>query len=230
MIYAYPPITAVNSYQTHKDYYRVSAVRAIAGGTSSTVRGTLNLPYEGSSYQQLAKSAAKQVAGFVQTVHDAKASAQSVADAQPADSGRHTTLELAPIRDFVDTYNELQAALQDSPDYLNRSLLAGLAQAAKPYSLQNIGIEHRDDGSLELHEDELQDQISNPPAALRRSMGSLTSFAASLANALGQLQQLPSEALFQMNGSPLQPYGQYRSKLQAYLPVPMSGLLLDTQI
>jgi hypothetical protein len=36
-----------------------------------------------------------------------------------------------------------------------------------------------------------------------------------------------AEPLFQLEGSSLKPYGQYRSQLQAYLPVPMTGLLLD---
>ncbi|NOU99607.1 hypothetical protein [Paenibacillus planticolens] len=226
MFYAYPPITAVNSYQTHKDYYRVSGVRGIAGGKSTTVRVPLDLPFEGSPYQKFAKSAAQGVAGFVQTAQSAKASAQSLVMARPADNNRETILE--PIREFVDTYNQLQTSLQESPSYMNRSLLTGLEQAAKPYSLKEIGIVKLDDGRLELHEDELQGQLSSLSGSFRKSLDSLTGFAASLAATLGEIQQLPSEALFQMSSSDLKPYGQYRSKLQAYLPVPMSGMLLDT--
>lgn len=104
MIYAYPPIRALDSYQTHKDYYRVSAVSRAAGGKSNTIRRPLDMPFEGLAYKQITQSAAKDVTGFV-----------------------------------------------------------GITQLA--------------DGNLEL-----------------------------------------------------KPYGQYRSRLQAYLPVPMSGLLLDIQI
>ena len=38
MINAYPSVLAVNRYQTHKDYYRVSAVSAVTGGKSNTIR------------------------------------------------------------------------------------------------------------------------------------------------------------------------------------------------
>ncbi|MDU0202951.1 MULTISPECIES: hypothetical protein [Paenibacillus] len=228
MIYAYPPITAVNSYQTHKDYYRVSGIRGIAGGKSTTIREQLNLPYEGSPYQKIAKAAAQNVAGFVQTAQNAKLTAQSLVQARPGDNNRETILE--PIREFVDTYNELQTSLRESPAYMNRSLLAGLEQAAKPYSLKEIGIDKLDDGSLEFQEQELQGQVNSLSSSFRKSLDSLTSFASTLANNLGQLQQVPSEALFQMSHSDLKPYGQYRSKLQAYLPVPMRGLLLDTQM
>lgn len=228
MIYAYPPITAVNSYQTHKDYYRVSGVRGIAGGKSTTIGLPLNLPYEGSPYQKIAKSAAKSVAGFVQTTQNAKQSAQSLVKARPGDNNRETILE--HIREFVDTYNELQTSLRESPAYMNRSLLGGLEQVAKPYSLKEIGINKLGNGNLELQEDKLQDQVNSLSGSFRKSLGNLTSFAATLANSLGQLQQVPTEALFQMSQSDLKPYGQYRSKLQAYLPVPMRGLLLDTQM
>lgn len=113
MIYAYPPITAINSYQTHKDYYRVSAVRAIASGTSSTLRGAPNLPYEGSSYQQFAKSALNK-------------------------PGK--TLALSPIRNFADTYNELQTTLRQSLDDLNRSgpYRAKLQQAYLPVPISGL--------------------------------------------------------------------------------------------
>jgi hypothetical protein len=239
MIHAYPPITALNSYQTHKDYYRVSAVRGIAGGKSSTIRQRLDMPFEGLAYKQFAKSAAKGMAGFVQSAQSVKQFAQALVDSRfPAISNgvtpplteADTETITQPIRQFVDTYNEFQNSLRDSPEYLNRSLLLGLEQAAKPYSLKEIGITKLDDGSLELQESELQDQIKNHFGSLRKSLSSMTNFAASLANMLGQLEQLPSESLFQMSRSQLKPYSQYRSQLQAYLPVPMSGLLLDTQM
>ncbi|WP_261304517.1 hypothetical protein [Paenibacillus andongensis] len=239
MIYAYPPITALNSYQTHKDYYRVSAVSGIAGGKSSTIRRPLDMPFAELAYKQHAQSAAKDVAEFVQSAQNVKQSAQSLVEsrlpaiafkAAPLSSEADSESIIEPIRQFVHTYNEFQDSLRDSPEYLNRSLLIGLEQAAKPYSLKEIGITKLDDGSLELQEDELQDQIKNHSSSALKSLGSITNFAASLSNSIGQLQQLPSESLFQMSRSQLKPYGQYRSQLQAYLPVPMSGLLLDIQM
>ncbi|SDO81967.1 hypothetical protein SAMN04487897_12357 [Paenibacillus sp. yr247] len=239
MIYAYPPIMAVNSYQTHKDYYRVSAVRSIAGGKSSTIRQPLDRSFEGSTYQQFAQSAAKSMAGFIQSAQSVKQSALALMESRlPAISSPTTPLSAEadsesitqPIRQFIDTYNEFQTSLRDSPEYLNRSLLLGIEHAAKPYSLKELGITTLDNGSLELQEDTLQDQLKNHFDSLRKSLGTITSFAASLANTLGHLQQLPSDSLFQMSRSQLKPYGQYRSQLQAYLPVPMNGLLLDTQM
>ncbi|MGO4268905.1 hypothetical protein AB4Z22_03505 [Paenibacillus sp. TAF58] len=239
MIYAYPPITALNSYQTNKDYYRVSAVSGISGGKSSTIRRPLDMPFAELAYKQHAQSAAKGVAEFVQSAQNVKQSAQALLEsrlpsiaykAAPLASEADSESIIEPIRQFVHTYNEFQDSLRDSPEYLNRSLLMGLEQAAKPYSLKEIGITKLDDGSLKLQEDELQDQIKNHSGSTLKSLGSITNFAASLSNSIGQLQQLPSESLFQMSRSQLKPYGQYRSQLQAYLPVPMSGLLLDIQM
>ncbi|MDQ0901816.1 MULTISPECIES: hypothetical protein [unclassified Paenibacillus] len=239
MIYAYPPIMALNSYQTHKDYYRVSAVSGITGGKSNTIRRQLDMPFEELAYKQHAQSAAKGVAEFVQSSQNVKQSAQSLVESRlPAIAYKATTLSsendsesiIEPIRQFVHTYNEFQDSLRDSPEYLNRSLLIGLEQAAKPYSLKEIGITKLDNGSLKLQEDELQDQIKNHSSSTLKSLGSLTNFAVTLSNSIGQLQQLPSESLFQMSRSQLKPYGQYRSHLQSYLPVPMSGLLLDVQM
>jgi flagellar capping protein FliD len=230
---------ALNSYQTHKDYYRVSAVSGITGGKSNTIRRPLDMPFEELAYKQHAQSAAKGVAEFVQSSQNVKQSAQSLVESRlPAIAYMATNLSsendsesiIEPIRQFVHTYNEFQDSLRDSPEYLNRSLLIGLEQAAKPYSLKEIGITKLDNGSLELQEDELQDQIKNHSSSTLKSLGSLTNFAATLSNSIGQLQQLPSESLFQMSRSQLKPYGQYRSHLQSYLPVPMSGLLLDVQM
>lgn len=125
MIYAYPPIMAVKSYQTHKDYYRVSGVRGIAGGKSTTIRVPLDLPFEGSPYQKFAKSATKSEAGVVQTAQsNNKASAQSAAGAKPADNNRENILE--STRQFVNTHNELQTSLRKSPAYITRKLQAYL--------------------------------------------------------------------------------------------------------
>ncbi|OPH56153.1 hypothetical protein BC351_28700 [Paenibacillus ferrarius] len=239
MINAYLPIMAVNSYQTHKDYYRVSAVRGVSGGNSTTIKGSLNMPYEGLPYKQFAQKAAQDVAGFIQSAQVVKQSAQSLVNTRLPALSAFTASYLEetdskavkePIRQFVDTYNAFQHSLSNSPEYLNRSLLNGLEQAAKPYSLQELGITQLDDGTLELNEEELDQQIHHSTGSLRKSLGSITGFATSLANSLGQLQELPAESLFQLSSSQLKPYGQYRAKLQAYLPVPMSGLLLDAQM
>ncbi|NRF95440.1 hypothetical protein HQN89_31710 [Paenibacillus frigoriresistens] len=239
MIYAYPPLMALNSYQTHKDYYRVSAVSGIAGGKSITIRRPPDMPFAELAYKQHAQSAAKGVAEFVQSAQNVKQSAQSLVEsrlasnpyrATPLSSEADSESFIEPIRNFVNTYNEFQDSLRDSPEYINRSLLLGLEQAAKPNSLEEIGITKLDNGSLQLQENVLQDQIKNHLSSTLKSLGSMTNFAATLSNSIGQLQQLPSESLFQMSRSQLKPYGQYRSQLQAYLPVPMSGLLLDIQM
>lgn len=201
MIYAYPPIMALNSYQTHKDYYRVSAVSGIAGGKSNTIRRPLDMPFAELAYES--------------TPLSSEANSESI---------------IKPIREFINTYNDFQNGLRDSPEYLNRSLLIELEQAAKPYSLNEIGITKLDNGGLQLQEEVLQDQIKNHFSSTLKSLCSITNFAATLSNSISHLQQLPSESLFQMSRSQLKPYGQYRSQLQAYLPVPMSGLLLDIQM
>ncbi|NEW09828.1 hypothetical protein GK047_28315 [Paenibacillus sp. SYP-B3998] len=240
MINPYPcPIAALNSYQTNKDYYRVSRVSAITGGKTSTSRAPLNRPYEQSAYKQLAESTAKGLAGFLHAAQNVKQTAQTLAGSsfsitqrQDASLSENADSEAAtqPIQEFVDAYNTFQKDLRETPEYLNRSLLRGLEQAAKPYALNELGISELADGTLELQKAELRKQIKERSDQAQISLGNIKSFAASFSTGLGQLDQFPSEALFQMASSSLKPYGQYRSKLQAYLPVPMSGLLLDQRM
>jgi hypothetical protein len=142
MINAYP-ITALISYQTHKDYYRVSKVSAITGGKTSTSRQPLDLSYDQSAYKQLAKSAAKGLTGFVQSAQNVKQSAQTLVESQ------------LPL---------------------------------------------------------VRNQVSFP------------------AESMDNKAVTKPIREFQTEHSPLKPYGQYRSKLQAYLPVQMNGLLLDQRL
>ncbi|MEW9700572.1 hypothetical protein [Paenibacillus sp. SI8] len=236
MINAYP-ITAIKSYKTHKDYYNVSAVRGVSGSRSNTTRQPLDLPYDRSAYKQLVQSAAEGLAGLVQSASTVKQSAQSLvysraAFMQDRDSSftEGAEGENTAIRDFIDAYNTFQDNLRETPEYLNRSLLKGLEQAAKPYSLTDLGISEQADGTLQLQEGQLQKQAAERNNPIQTSLGNIKNLAASLSTSLGQLTQLPSEALFQLANSPLKPYRQYRSKLQSYLPVPMSGLLLDRRL
>lgn len=223
MINAYPSVMAVNRYQTHKDYYRVGAVSAVSGGKSNTIRRMLDLPYEQLSYKQYAQTAAKDVAGFVQSTQSLKQSAQTLVNTSQPNITQN-------IQKFIYTYNELQDQLEDSPDYVSHALLQGLEGAADPNSLHDLGITKQDDGKLILQADVLEGQLKQPNGIDHKSLLNLTSFASSLVSNIDHLQQLPSASLFQLSSSPLNPYGQYQSQLGAYLPVPMRGLLLDAKM
>ncbi|MFD0696053.1 hypothetical protein ACFQZT_18440 [Paenibacillus sp. GCM10027628] len=229
MINAYP-ITAIQSYQTHKDYYRVSAVRSVAGSRTSTSRQPLDLPYDRSAYKRLAQRTAQELAGLVQSAQNVKQSVRAMAESRLPLTQPETKTITKPIQAFVDAYNAFQDQLRDSPDYLKRSILNGQVQAAQPHALEGSGISELADGRLEVQMDELKKQVTQRNDLANKSLGSIANFAESLSGQLERLEQLPTEALFQMNRSPLKPYGQYRSKLQAYLPVPMSGLLLDRRM
>jgi hypothetical protein len=240
MINAYPSIMAVNRYQTHKDYYRVGAVSAVSGGKSNTIRRMLNLPFEELAYKQFAQSAAKDVAGLFKSAQNVKQSAQtlvstglvassfSLTTSVPSEGSQDHITET--IQNFIHTYNEFQDQLGESPDYVSHALLQGLEGAAKPYSLNELGITKQDDGKLTFQEDVLAEQINQPNGNISKSLLNLTGFASSLVSTIDRLQQLPSASLFQLSSSPLKPYGQYRSQLGAYLPVPMRGLLLDAKM
>ncbi|WNR45524.1 hypothetical protein [Paenibacillus roseipurpureus] len=239
MINAYPSVMAVNRYQTHKDYYRVSAVSAVSGGKSNTIRRILDLPYEELAYKQFAQSAAKDVAGFISSAQLVKNSAQSVNTRLAASStGFNQSLaseDQSPpitetIQQFVDTYNNFQDQLGDAPDYISHGLLQGLEGVAKPFSLQALGITKQENGKLSLQADVLAGQVSQPASEVATSLNNLASLAGTMMNTISRLQQLPSASLFQLAESPLKPYGQYRSQLQAYLPIPMRGLLLDAKM
>lgn len=237
MINAYPSVMAVNRYQTHKDYYRVGSVSAVSGGKSNTIRRMLDLPFEKLAYKQFAQTAAKDVAGFVQSAQNVKQSAQTLVNTSLTSSTNSPADSMAPkesqtnitqkIQDFIHTYNKLQDQLGDSPDYVSHALLQGLEGAAKPNRLHDLGITEQDDGKLILQADVLEGQLKQPNG---KSLLNLTSFASTLVSSIDRLQQLPSVSLFQLSSSPLKPYGQYQSQLGAYLPVPMRGLLLDAKM
>lgn len=240
MINAYPSVMAVNRYQTHKDYYRVGSVSAVSGGKSNTIRRMLDLPYEGLAYKQFAQTAAKDVAGFVQSAQNVKQSAQTLVNTSLASSTNSPADSMPPkesqnnitqrIQDFIHTYNKLQDQLGDSPNYVNHALLQGLEGAAKPNTLHDLGITKQDDRKLIFQADVLEGQLKQTNGIDRKSLLNLTSFASSLVSSIDRLQQLPSVSLFQLSSSPLKPYGQYQSQLGAYLPVPMRGLLLDAKM
>lgn len=231
MINAYPSVMAVNRYQTHKDYYRVGAVSAVSGGKSTTIRRMLDLPYEQLAYKQFAQTAAKDVAGIVQSANNVKQSAQTLvkttAFTPPIESQSDITENLQA---FIQTYNELQDQLGDSPDYVSHALLQNLEGAAKPSTLRDLGITTSDNGKLTLQPEALAKQPNQPSGILGKSLLDLTNFASSLVSRIDLLQQQPSVSLFQLSSSPLKPYGQYQSRLEAYLPVPMRGILLDTKL
>ncbi|KRF09588.1 hypothetical protein ASG89_15315 [Paenibacillus sp. Soil766] len=231
MINAYPSVMAVNRYQTHKDYYRVGAVSAVNGGKSNTIRRMLDLPYEQLAYKQFAQTAAKDVAGLVQSTQNVKLSAQTLVNTTAFNLTKESHTDITQnLQTFVHTYNELQDQLGDAPDYVSHALLQGLEGAAKPSTLHDLGITKSDTGKLTLQPEVLEKQLNQPSGINRTSLFDLANFASSLVGSIDRLQQLPSVSLFQLSSSPLKPYGQYQSQLEAYLPVPMRGILLDAKM
>jgi hypothetical protein len=237
MINAYPNVMAVSRYQTHKDYARVGAVSAVSGGKSNTIRRMLDLPFEQLAYKQFAQTAAKDVADLVQSTQTVKQSAQTLVNTTLTANSSSDTVQTddspssitEKIKNFVHTYNKFQDQLGEAPDYVSHTLLQSLEGAAKPYSLQELGITKQEDGKLSLQADVLANQM-NQVDAIPNSLKNLNRLAGSLVNTIDRMQQLPSSSLFQLSSSPLRPYGQYQSQLAAYLPVPMRGLLLDAKM
>ncbi|MGG1519252.1 hypothetical protein ABE504_27895 [Paenibacillus oryzisoli] len=231
MINAYPPIQAVSSYQTHKDYYRVSAVSRTAGGQSSTIRRAMDLPYEKLPYKHYAQTAAKSVSNVLASAQNVQQSAATLVRAGDERQPETNRDIQETVHHFIDSYNDLQDELGQAGGEVSHALLRGLERAAQPYLLGDIGITEQEDGKLTLEPELLE---AGRDAALRADAGSaisrVTSFAASMAKRLDQLQQMPAAALLQLSASPLKPYGQYRAKLDAYLPVPLRGMLLDARM
>jgi flagellar capping protein FliD len=132
-----------------------------------------------------------------------------------------------PIKKLIDEYNEFQQKLSNSPDFLNRSMIQGLGRAASPLDLNELGISEDSQGALLLDESKLKKQVIEQYERISKSLGSVNGLASGLAHSFATMEELPAQALFQLDASALKSYGQYKSQLQAYLPVPMNGLLLD---
>ncbi|MNI06999.1 flagellar capping protein [compost metagenome] len=137
---------------------------------------------------------------------------------------------LQPIEQLISDYNQFQFRFQDTPDYLNRSLVQGLEHAAKPFELEELHIKEQSDGTLYLQANELKQQITNNYSELKSSLSRINQLASGLADNFRELEDSPALSLFQLNNSSLQRYSHYESQLQAYLPVPMTGILLDNKM
>jgi len=209
MIYAYP-ITAITSYQTHKDYYRINAIRSITGGKTSTSRQPLDRRYDQSAYKQYAQQAAQELADLTQSAQTVKQSAYSLAQSS-SDSLPGS------MRNYVQAFNQLRTQLRSASDSLNSPELDQLEQAASPFPLDDTGIAELEDGTLEL----------KSPEQLHTATPAWSRFVQSIKNNIGRIDQASSADLLQLSQSPLSPYRKYRLPLQAYLPVPVSGMLLD---
>lgn len=122
---------------------------------------------------------------------------------------------IKPIKELILTYNQFQQTLHDTPGYLNRSVVQSLEQSAKPQTLDQLGISENSDGTLTLDEITFKQQLTDHYADVKRSISGVSGLASSLSQSFGRLDQLPSETLFQ------------QSQLKSYLPLPMTGLLLD---
>ncbi|MFC5451511.1 hypothetical protein [Paenibacillus aestuarii] len=212
MINAYP-ITAITSYQTHKDYYRINAIRSITGGKTSTSRQPFTQSYEQSAYKQYAQQAAQQLADLTQSAQKVKQSAYSLAQSS---SGALS----GSMHNYVQAFNQLKTQLRSASASFNSSALDQIEQSASPSPLNDAGIDQLEDGTFELKN----------PDQVQASTPGWTRLVQSIKDNMGQIDQAPSEALLQLNQSPLSPYRKYRLPLQAYLPVPLHGLLLDRRM
>jgi flagellar hook-associated protein 2 len=133
----------------------------------------------------------------------------------------------APIKQLVREYNQFQQHLHSAPGYLNRSLVQSLEHAAKPHTLEQLGLTEKADGTLSFNEAEFKQQVTDHYSDMKKSLIGVGGLASSLSRSFGRLDQMPSQALLNLDGSSLKSYSLYQSQMQTYLPLPMNGLLLD---
>lgn len=150
---------------------------------------------------------------------------------QQADPSPETVTK--PVRQFIDQYNLILHNVSDDEEVSNRqkpALIDAIKQTADPLALNELGITHNEDGTLRFDETAFWQHITTRSAEVPKSSEALTRLAENVMCSFSGMEQLPAEALFHINKSPLKPYSSYRSGLQTYLPVPFTGLLFDAYL
>jgi flagellar capping protein FliD len=133
---------------------------------------------------------------------------------------------------LIGGYNLTVDAIRQAGSYVQGGLARRLQSAAAESlpQLELLGIIRRN-GMLSLDENKLTSSTLTHFSAVERSLGSSSGIASKLGKAAGQLQELTPEALLDPHSSLFQEYANYsfvQQSLHTYLPVPLTGLLLNS--
>ncbi|MFC5530935.1 hypothetical protein [Cohnella yongneupensis] len=126
---------------------------------------------------------------------------------------------------LVQSYNDIHARLSDANDYMRPSIRQTLSDLKLLSAFAFIGISQSAEGRLRLDEERLQVRMNGHDA--NKALVGMAVLATTIHRVFKRITETPLICLLNMQVPELQPCTAYRSSKQAYLLLPMKGLLLN---
>jgi flagellar capping protein FliD len=140
------------------------------------------------------------------------------------------------VQALVNRYNSLHLLLTQSGDLLSSEASQSVMGKLTSLPLEEIGIQLSSDGSLKVDTLMLEQQASSSFAALELSLRGFGGLAAALNVAANKLLDPPSYELLDQGQALFQSFNNYQfsewdgNPVNTYLPVPLSGILMNDYI
>ncbi|MDF2964183.1 MAG: hypothetical protein K0S39_5918 [Paenibacillus sp.] len=139
------------------------------------------------------------------------------------------------VQELIDRYNALHAALNGSAALLANGTAGEVKSRLSGLPLDQLGIQQNPDGSLKLNAGALEQQAAADLTKLLRHLRGAGGLATALTGAADYLLTRPAEQLLDKKQAALfQSFTNYRieawdgNEVQTYLPLPLTGLLLNS--
>jgi flagellar capping protein FliD len=140
------------------------------------------------------------------------------------------------VQTLVNRYNSLHLALTQAGGLLTSDAVEAVMGKLTSLPLEELGIQLNSDGSLKLDTFLLEGQAKSDFAQLERSMRGYGGLAAALTIAASTLLDQPAFDLLDKGQALFQSFNNYQVKEQdgtpihTYLPIPLSGILMNDYI
>jgi flagellar hook-associated protein 2 len=131
------------------------------------------------------------------------------------------------VKELISRYNELQQQFAEAAGYVAPSVGHRIRNALVGASLDDLGIERRADGKLELDERRLGERIDTDYEAVVADIGGSGGFAARLEKMGARLQAAPAESLLDRRNSQFMRYANYLANTELYSQLPSNGRLVN---
>ncbi|WP_028548886.1 hypothetical protein [Paenibacillus sp. UNC451MF] len=206
----------------------LSTFSSAPSNASPVVRNDFD-PFALFAAQELSRvlSAAGQVKDSAQSLtHESKAEPDLEADADSslATNEKKTTFQQQQVVELVQSYNNLHNAIASTSRSISSKTIQKALGDLSSVPLEQLGIRQMNDGILQMNDLSDQDQLD---------LTKTGDFATILSSAASRLLALPPEQFIDKGQPPFKSITNYsfrqweRSQVNTYLPIPLTGILLN---
>jgi hypothetical protein len=220
------------TYRTQALWYAAEdawkrTVKQLVPSSSKAAKATNSY---GDKYIRQAQSAAQDIASVLTAAQKLK---------QTSDHARLTDesekFGQSELQELIDQYNGLLSAVNESTPPMKNGNIQPMMSQLEGIPLNELGIIQQPDGLLMLDADTLDRQASNEMNPSQDRIHGLSLFALAVKGAADRFLAQPSEQLLDRQQGLFQVFANYHhihgsSQLRTYLPVPMTGLLLNSYL